>query len=161
RGDSMHTCSSAVSEEISSEHAPFAVVRPRRSAPPEDLADMVAAERRHLDELLLRHGAILLRGFGDTSADDLSRVVAPVGGPPVAYFAGISPRTRVARDVYTSTELPPAVRIPLHSELAYLDAYPRHLWFACVTPAPEGGETWLADNRTILREIDPTVRERF
>jgi hypothetical protein len=91
----------------------------------------------------------------------LARVIAAAGEQPMRYLGGGSPRTPLADGVYTSTELPPPVRIPLHCELAYVAAYPRHLWFSCCVAPDSGGETVLADARSVYRAIDPMVRQRF
>ncbi|MGZ4371445.1 MAG: TauD/TfdA family dioxygenase [Gaiellaceae bacterium] len=138
------------------------IIRPAAgSGSVEALAELLDRDRVQLHELLLRHGALLFRGFGASSAQDLSRVFAAAGERSMPYVGGISPRTQVGQDVYTSTELPPGVRIGLHNELAYLAVQPRHLWFACLVPASDGGETTLADGRAIFADLDPTVRQRF
>jgi alpha-ketoglutarate-dependent taurine dioxygenase len=125
------------------------------------LVTLLEQEPERLHELLLRHGALLFRGFGVAEPADLARLVAAAHGTTMRYVGGISPRQTVRGDVYTSTELPPRVRIPLHSELSYLAAYPRHLWFTCLLPADEGGETVIADARRVYLGIDPGVRRRF
>ena len=127
----------------------------------ETLARRLDVGRSLLQRQVARVGAILFRGFGVRDARALSSLVASAGGEPMRYLGGDSPRTHVGGEVYTSTECPPAIRIPLHNELSYLSVYPRHLWFACVTPAARGGETTIADGRAIWRALDPSVRERF
>jgi alpha-ketoglutarate-dependent taurine dioxygenase len=130
-------------------------------AAPEDLRALVERERAELAERVARVGALLFRGFGVVAPAELARVVDAAGEHSLRYVGGDSPRTRLHEQVYTSTECPAGVRIPLHSELSYQGRYPRHLWFACATPAPTGGETVIADARAIWRALDPEVRERF
>jgi alpha-ketoglutarate-dependent taurine dioxygenase len=81
------------------------------------------------------------------------------------YVGGDSPRTKLSsganHEVYTSTEAPKSVRLPLHNELSYVAESPRWLWFACVDAAPHGGETVLADGRAVVAAMDREVRERF
>jgi alpha-ketoglutarate-dependent taurine dioxygenase len=135
------------------------------SAPPSatahDLAGLIAGERDRLGEALTHSGAILFRGFGVTRPEQLCKMVTASGGESMRYLGGDSPRTPLEADVYTSSETPPGVLIPLHHEMSFLRAYPRHLWLSCVTPALEGGETLLADARAIYRDIDAAVRRRF
>jgi alpha-ketoglutarate-dependent taurine dioxygenase len=137
------------------------IVRPQKPAPGPQLPSLIAAERAHLATLQLRHGAILFRGFAVTEPAQLADAIAAAGEAPMRYVGGSSPRTRIGQRVYTSTQLPPQIRIPLHSELAYVNAYPRHLWFCCAVPPAVGGETVLADARQVYRAIDPLVRRRF
>jgi alpha-ketoglutarate-dependent taurine dioxygenase len=137
------------------------VVRPTRPSDAEALASLLREQRPLLMELLLEHGALLFRGFDASEPEDLLRVLEANGGEPMRYFGGISPRRTVAEPVYTATELPPGVHIPLHNELSYLDVYPRHLWFSCSRPAARGGETTLASTRAVLRGIASPVLQRF
>jgi alpha-ketoglutarate-dependent taurine dioxygenase len=139
----------------------LAIVRAPEPPATDALPSLIAAERARLAALQLRHGAILFRGFAVTEPAQLARAVAAAAETPMRYVGGSSPRTPLAERVYTSTQLPPEVRIPLHSELAYVNAYPRHLWFCCAVPPAAGGETVLADARQVYRAIDPAVRRRF
>jgi alpha-ketoglutarate-dependent taurine dioxygenase len=128
---------------------------------PGDLASVVAAQSARWRQLLLHHGAILFRGYDIVLPLALSRVIRALHGTTVRYIGGISPRRPLYDGIYTSTELPPSVTIPLHSELSYFELPPRHLWFACAQPAARGGETLLADTRAIARAMPAEIRERF
>jgi alpha-ketoglutarate-dependent taurine dioxygenase len=110
---------------------------------------------------LHRAGALLFRGYGVTQPGELASLLAATGSERLRYLGGDSPRTPVGQDVYTSTEVPAHIRVPLHNELSYLRSYPRELWFACAQAARAGGETLLADGRAIFRALDPEVRGRF
>ena len=63
--------------------------------------------------------------------------------------------------VYTSTEYPAHQHIPLHNEQAYTRDWPMKIWFYCLQPALEGGETPIADSRAIYRDMPQSIRERF
>ena len=124
--------------------------------------DLLAAERPRLEDRLLVHGALLLRGFGLGSVADFQRLVALFcDGDPLDYAGGASPRSRVAgaSGVYTSTDYPPAMALSLHNELSYAESWPKRLFFYCVTAPASGGETTLGDSRRILAAIDPRVLE--
>jgi alpha-ketoglutarate-dependent taurine dioxygenase len=127
----------------------------------ESLCAMIAERREWLEREVARVGAILFRGFSVTDAGALAKLVEAAGGESMRYVGGDSPRTNVGGNVYTSTECPPSVRIPLHNELSYAKSYPRHLWFACVRPARKGGETTVADARAIWRDLDAETKQRF
>jgi alpha-ketoglutarate-dependent taurine dioxygenase len=126
-----------------------------------NLCALLCGEREELSRQLRISGAILFRGFGVTDAQQLAVLPTAVGNEPMRYWGGDSPRTDVDASVYTSTEAPAAIAIPLHNEMSYLGSYPRHLWMACARPARRGGETVLGDGRAIRRAIDPEVRRRF
>ncbi|NUO50189.1 MAG: hypothetical protein HOV80_15150 [Polyangiaceae bacterium] len=137
------------------------LIQAPRGAEPRDLAARLRDDREALAAELRSSGAILFRGFDVTEPAQLSALLDAAGARPMDYIAGDSPRSKLGSKVYTSTEAPPAIRIPLHHELSYLDSYPRHLWMACAKPADEGGATIVGDGRAILNAIDSSVRERF
>lgn len=126
--------------------------------------DVVEWTRRHLPLLLGQlhaHGAVLLRGFEITSAAAFERLGAVVAGEALPYTERSSPRSQVSGNVYTSTDHPPAERIFLHNEQSYNLTFPLRLFFACLTPAAEGGATPLADTRRVYQRIPHAIRARF
>jgi alpha-ketoglutarate-dependent taurine dioxygenase len=150
----------ATVEELPATRLPM-VVRPSGHATVDTLIELVA-DRERLRARLASVGAILFRGFGAGAAADLERIVRTFSeGPAISYVGGDTPRRQVQGRVYTSTECPPSVKIPLHNEMSYLPRYPRHLFFLCHTAARSGGATTLADARSVLRGISPAIRERF
>lgn len=128
---------------------------------PPVLASWAAGQRALLDEWLHRDGAVLLRGFGIESPEAFRTVVSAIRPDLQSYVGGDSPRTAVGDRVYTSTEFPAELEIGLHNELTYTRAWPERLFFCCLTAAPVGGETHIADGRRVLAELDADVRERF
>jgi alpha-ketoglutarate-dependent taurine dioxygenase len=137
------------------------VIEARDGASPAELAALVHLEQARLRAQLLENGALLFRGFDVTRPDELSRIIAAAGDTAVRYVAGISPRRQLGEEVYTSTELPPPLPVPLHGELCYLETPPRRLWFASAIVAQAGGETRLADARAVYRSMAPDLRQRF
>jgi alpha-ketoglutarate-dependent taurine dioxygenase len=137
---------------------------PRLSTPTThgvDLAAWCAAERDRVEVELTRHGALLLRGFGVTTAEELAGIVAGVHGEPLEYTLRSTPRSEVGERVYTSTEYPAELAIPLHNEMSYAHTWPLKVWFCCILPAAVGGETPIADSRRVYERIPSDVRERF
>ena len=117
--------------------------------------------REFLRERRLRHGAVLLRGFGIDSVEDFAEFTAAASGEVMEYRERSSPRHEVGANIYTSTDYPAGQRIFPHNEHSYSQHLPLTLFFCCLTPAQRGGETPLADCRKILQRIAPEVRERF
>lgn len=110
---------------------------------------------------LSKHGAILFRGFGINTAAKLEQFIRTVSGEPLAYSERSSPRSQVSGNVYTSTDYPPEKSIFPHNEQSYNLTFILRIFFCCVTPAEQGGETPLADCRNVYNRLDPKIRERF
>lgn len=106
-------------------------------------------------------GGVLLRGFGVPGVEDFQAFAAAFGHPLLSYEFASTPRSAVSSGVYTSTEYPAHQHIPLHNEQAYTREWPMKIWFHCVTTAPEGGETPIADSRAVYRRMPAAIRERF
>jgi alpha-ketoglutarate-dependent taurine dioxygenase len=118
--------------------------------------------RDTLRDKLLAHGALLVRGATALTAPEFAQFVRCFSGqPPLDYVGGASPRIKLGEGVYTSTEYPQSIRLNLHNELSYTYRWPAHLFFGCVAAAKEGGETPLADSRSILKNIDAGVLREF
>ncbi|GJM33274.1 MAG: protein AmbC [Saprospiraceae bacterium] len=110
---------------------------------------------------LLKHGAVLFKSFGIDDMDKLEACVNAFPGDPLDYVDGNSPRTKLQGKVYTSTEHPAEAYISLHNELSYASRWPKVIFFCCVTPALEGGNTSIADSRRILKDLSPEVANSF
>lgn len=126
-----------------------------------DLFSWAEANRAGLEAKLLRHGALLFRGFGVDDIEGLQRLVVAVCGDLLEYRERSSPRHELADRVYTSTDYPAEQTIFPHNEHSYAKRFPLKLFFGCVVPAESGGETPVGDTRRIFARIDPEVRERF
>ena len=121
------------------------------------------ARLRGLDDLtglLTRSKALVFRGFGVTPAE-LDEVMDLLLPNRLAYVHGNSPRTKVGRQIYTSTEYPPEQTISMHNEMSYAHQWPTRLLFYCDQAAETGGATPVVDGVRWLRALDPEVRERF
>jgi len=132
--------------------------------PAVDGVDAGGWSRHHRDFLaqhLATRGAILFRGFDVRSAERFEQYLAAAAGDLLDYTYGSTPRSRVSGKVYTSTEYPADEHIPLHNEMAYTTEWPLKIWFFCLSPAAEGGQTPIADSRRVLARIPAAIRERF
>ncbi|HEX8115992.1 MAG TPA: condensation domain-containing protein, partial [Pyrinomonadaceae bacterium] len=134
------------------------VVEPR--AGDLDLAAWAKANLAFVETKLARHGAILFRGFKGGEADGFERF-AQATGTRLFKDNGEHPRKSVSGNVYTPTFYPPEEKVLWHNENSFNHEWPTKLWFCCVVPAREGGETPVVDSRRVLESIDAEVRERF
>jgi alpha-ketoglutarate-dependent taurine dioxygenase len=114
-----------------------------------------------IESKLLEHGGILFRGFDVRDQEDFSQFLNSIPVQLMHYMEGATPRLQLGDKVYTSTEYPADQSIALHNELNYVITWPMKIFFFCVTPAREGGETPIADVRRVYRRIDPKIIERF
>jgi alpha-ketoglutarate-dependent taurine dioxygenase len=126
-----------------------------------DLADWAAENREAVETKLLKHGAILFRGFNAYTPTDLERFIKSISGEALEYRERSSPRSKVSGNIYTSTDYPASKEIFPHNEHSYSKTFPLKLFFLCEKPAQQGGETPIGDCRKILQHITPEVRERF
>jgi alpha-ketoglutarate-dependent taurine dioxygenase len=126
-----------------------------------DLAAWAADRREWVVAELHKHGALLFRGFGVDSPARFEQFIAATSTGPLEYHERTSPRSRVSGNVYTSTDYPPEHPIFLHNEQSYNVTFLRKIYFCCLRPADEGGETPLADTRRVFERIAPGTRRRF
>ncbi|MFD7841142.1 TauD/TfdA family dioxygenase [Streptomyces sp. NPDC059761] len=110
--------------------------------------------------LLAREKALVFRGFGVTP-QELDEVMDELLPNRLAYVHGNSPRTKVGKNVYTSTEYPQEFTISMHNEMSYAYAWPSRLLFFCQQQPETGGATPLVDGVRWLAALDPEVREAF
>jgi alpha-ketoglutarate-dependent taurine dioxygenase len=117
--------------------------------------------RERVNALLLRHGAILFRGFAVETVSQFGAFTRALSPALLDYQERAAPRREVAENIYTSTEYPPSHPIPLHHEMSYSHNWPTKIWFFCVQPAAQGGATPVADDRKVFRMLDPRIKETF
>lgn len=126
-----------------------------------NLVSWAEGNRALIEDYLGRHGAILFRGFEMASVTRFQLFVQAVSDGPLKYTERSSPRSSVSGNIYTSTDYPSDKSIFLHNEQSYNSTFPMLIFFCCLIPSQEGGETPIADTRKIFQCIDPGIRESF
>ena len=117
-------------------------------------------ERRvDVEGLLLRHKALLFRGFRHHKG--LESVSDSLFERRLRYSYRSTPRRSEGEDIYTATEYPKQRSIPQHCENAYQRQWPLRLLFHCVEPAASGGCTPLADMVHVTASIDAEIKAEF
>jgi alpha-ketoglutarate-dependent taurine dioxygenase len=138
------------------------VISPTDDPSVEGLCRRLDAERERMAELLLHHGALLLRGFAISTAAAFERVARTIAPDLKNRYLGTSPRNALTEYVFSASELPSYFPIPLHCEMSFVAEPPHRLFFWCEEASRgPGGETPLCDMRRVYRELDPAVRRRF
>ncbi len=125
------------------------------------LGDFISRNSNQLDRELLKYGGILFRGFKLDGAQDFESAVESSYGALINYNDRATHRSQVSGRVYTATDFPPELEIVLHNEGSFAARFPRKIFFYCVEPAEEGGETPIADVRKVYARIDPSLRKPF
>ncbi|KYF66721.1 non-ribosomal peptide synthetase [Sorangium cellulosum] len=125
-----------------------------------DLAAWAREERAFVEAQLLRHGAVLFRGFPIRKVQEFEQVAQAVCGELFGEYGDL-PREKTGQHIYSSTPYPADKAILFHNESSHLPRWPLKQWFFCVQAAPEGGATPIVDCRRLYDALAPDVRERF
>ncbi|MEX0727628.1 MAG: TauD/TfdA family dioxygenase [Planctomycetaceae bacterium] len=112
-------------------------------------------------QMLAVHGGILFRGFALSRPEDFQTAAQSSIASLMPYVEGQSPRSKVADNVYTSTEHPARYSITLHNELSYAKSPPPRIAFFCLTEPAQGGETPIVDCRKVCQKMPARIRDAF
>jgi alpha-ketoglutarate-dependent taurine dioxygenase len=125
-----------------------------------DLAEWARANGPWIETHLLKHGALLFRGFGLNGVADFERVSAAICPELFAEYGDL-PREGVSDRIYQSTPYPRDKTILFHNESSHLPSWPRKQFFMCVQKAEQGGETPILDCREVYRKLDKEILDKF
>jgi len=126
-----------------------------------NLVTWAANNRELIETWLLQHGGILFRNFDIREVAEFEQLIQAISGSLLDYSYRSTPRSQVSGKIYTSTEYPASRFIPLHNEMSYSLNWPMKIWFFCIKPAEQGGETPIADSRKVFQRIDAEFKEKF
>ncbi|MGL4623010.1 MAG: amino acid adenylation domain-containing protein [Chroococcidiopsis sp.] len=125
-----------------------------------DLAGWASNNREFLETKLLQHGAILFRDFKIDSVLEFEKVANAICPDLFANYGDL-PRAGNSEKVYSSTPYPSDRAILFHNESSHLHQYPLKIWFFCVQPAQQGGETPIVNCHQVYQLLDPKLRSRL
>lgn len=125
-----------------------------------DLANWASNKREFLETNLLQHGAILFRGFKIDSVPGFEKVAHAICPNLFANYGDL-PRAGISEKVYSSTPYPSDRAILFHNESSHLHQWPLKIWFFCVQPAQQGGETPIVDCHKVYQLLNPKLRSRL
>lgn len=126
-----------------------------------DLINWATNNGDFLKKQLWHYGGILFRNFNVSTIAEFNQFVAKTSTEMMEYHERSSPRTQVSGKIYTSTDYPPDYPIFIHNELSFRHTFPLKIFFFCLIPALEAGETPILDTRKLWKRIDPKIKERF
>ncbi|MEJ1968406.1 MAG: TauD/TfdA family dioxygenase [Rhizomicrobium sp.] len=128
------------------------------------IRDVVEWARQHLsvlDELILEHGGIVLRGFPIGTTEEFGKFADCFPAYHDSYQGGAAARRQLQGRVYEATQRSGPQRIGIHQEMFYMRDYPRRIAFFARKVAEKGGETIIADMRALSRKIPDTLRSEL
>jgi amino acid adenylation domain-containing protein/non-ribosomal peptide synthase protein (TIGR01720 family) len=134
------------------------VVEP--NVPQVNLAQWGHANRETVEAMVLKHGAVLFRGFNVPSIVEFQEFAQSVSTELFGEYGDL-PRAGIGGKVYGSTPYPHDQAILFHNESSHMHRWPLRIWFYCVQAAEQGGETPIVDCREVYRRLDPAIIERF
>lgn len=126
-----------------------------------DLYNWLAENKPSFESDLLKHGAILCRGFKINTVEKFQHLMSIFPNELLEYKLRSSPRYSLEKNVYVSTTFPEDQTIQMHSESSYAPNHPEKIVFCCITPAAYKGETPIADNRKVLSSLSDATRNKF
>ncbi|BAT56844.1 amino acid adenylation domain protein (plasmid) [Nostoc sp. NIES-3756] len=125
-----------------------------------DLISWTENNRDYLEAELSKHGAILFRDFHVKSVSEFENFAQTISLNLFAEYGDL-PRTGEGGKVYGSTPYPADKAILFHNESSHLHCFPLKIWFYCVQPALEGGETPIVDCRKAYQLLSSQLREKL
>jgi len=126
-----------------------------------DLKIYIKEQERALQSALVKHGAILFRGFEIDSVESFNSLITCFSNRAIPYMFRSSPRFSLSDRVYFSTTYPESRTINMHSESSYSYAWGQKIIFCCIKAPAEKGETPIADNRKVLSSLSTALLDKF
>lgn len=136
-------------------------VSPKAAPTKHALLSRMTDEKKQLKTQLLKHGALLFRGYEIRTPEDFEDVALALEPNLQNNYAGTSPRNSRTKFVHSASELPGHYPINQHCEMSFLPSAPRYLFFFCFVEPNDGGETPICDFRKVYQELNPAIREEF
>jgi len=125
-----------------------------------DLPDWANSKLPFIETNLLKHGALLFRGFDVNTSfafERFSRIVCP----ELMMENGEHHRISISGKIYTPVSYPADKQLLWHNENSFNHSWPLCILFYCSQPASEGGETPVVDSRRVFQMIAPEVSREF
>ncbi|MBD5771753.1 TauD/TfdA family dioxygenase [Marinomonas colpomeniae] len=120
--------------------------------------------KAELHGLLIKHGAVLFRGFPVSSSDLFEKMLDKTDYKNMPYVGGAAPRTQVtASRIVTANESPATETIPFHHEMAQVPTPPGYIFFYCDKASKTGGATSILHSGEICKkffDLNPTFAKK-
>lgn len=117
--------------------------------------------RDALHEVVIEHGAVLVRGLGVRDPVTAGSAAAILLGDLMTEREGFAPRESHPGGLYSGSRWDAGEPMCPHNELSYASACPQLMLIACARAPEWGGGTVLADSRQVLAELPPGLVDEF
>jgi hypothetical protein len=116
-----------------------------------------------MQHLLFKSSAVVFRGFDIKNEHGYQKFFDVISaGKAMDYTGGTGTgRTKITKDIVEVTPVPSYMSLPLHNEMSYSSKFPSQMCFFCEIAPKHRGETTIADNRKISKEIPENILEKF
>ena len=138
---------------------------------PEDQgANLASWGKNHLEFIsqnLRKFGGIFFRNFDLSSVDDFEQFARMISGDLLEDKDRSKMNGREDGSVYFPVfgGIPPEDKfmpmLPLHNENSFSSNWPMKIWFYCIEPAQQDGETIIADSRKVFQNLDTKIKDQF
>ncbi len=125
------------------------------------LMDYIHQNKNTLEQLNIKHGALLFRGFDVETAQNFEDAARELDEELKNNYLGTSPRNSITKYTFSASELPDFYPIPQHCEMSFLKYPPRKLFFYCHLAPLANGETPVCDFRKVYKGLNKEVRDAF
>lgn len=128
---------------------------------PPILLEILAKHREEIIASLHQEGIILFRGFGCQNPEYFSKAIelCALGKRCSTKDYGLA-RTILENGIYTSSDLPGSIPLPMHHEKPRSMHPPNHLYFCCAIPPQHGGATLFADAEAIWLDLPKSIQDK-
>jgi alpha-ketoglutarate-dependent taurine dioxygenase len=123
--------------------------------------EWIAVHVYDLWAVVMRYGAVLIRGLNVTTATSLAAVRDRMSTQVVADAEPFARRLDHGKGVVSSADWPADQPMTPHHELSYALEFPQFLFYACFKVPVRGGVTTLADAATMLTALPHDLVARF
>lgn len=135
------------------------------SAVDEGFQQWLEQHQGQLQQLLIKHGAVLFRGFPVNSPQQFETMLDQGKFANMPYVGGAAPRTQVTQTrIVTANESPASEKIPFHHEMAQVAQPPGYIFFYCQQAPEQGGATSIlssAQAYQCFKNINPEFADKI
>ena len=136
-----------------------------------DKSNIFAIDQENIRSLFKKSGVLLFRDF-DINTDKFEQFTNLFGNEFMHYIGGAQVRKIINKNgdqtissvnFYTDSDNQHkrTFKLPLHGEMFYTKSRPTLLWFYCVAPPLEDGETTVCDGVQVYQELSEATKNLF
>ena len=136
-----------------------------------DKSNIFAIDQENIRSLFKKSGVLLFRDF-DINTDKFEQFTNLFGTEFMHYIGGAQVRKIINKNgdqtissvnFYTDSDKQQkrTFKLPLHGEMFYTNSRPTLLWFYCVAPPLEDGETTVCDGVQVYQELSEATKNLF